>query len=265
MNYYERHIGDYLKDTAHLSLLEHGIYTRLLDVYYTRETAIPADQAARLIGARSKEEREAMDAVLAEFFVLVDGAFVQQRCEREIERYGDKQRKAKASADARWRGREKPESSNADAMRTHSERMPDASTGFVREKMRTHSERNADGMHSQTPDTRHQSLTHPSDASGGGLAQVASPPTPPPPPFDGLNADAINRKSVVLLSPTWELPEAWGVDAEALGWKPAEVMREAEKFRQYWVSGRGQGTRRSVKGWRQTWSSWLDKAAKEKR
>jgi uncharacterized protein YdaU (DUF1376 family) len=32
VNYYERHIGDYLKDTAHLSLLEHGIYTRLLDV-----------------------------------------------------------------------------------------------------------------------------------------------------------------------------------------------------------------------------------------
>ena len=46
MNYYKRHIGDYLKDTAHLSLLEHGVYARLLDVYYTRETAIPDDQAA---------------------------------------------------------------------------------------------------------------------------------------------------------------------------------------------------------------------------
>jgi uncharacterized protein YdaU (DUF1376 family) len=70
VNYYERHIGDYLKDTAHLSLLEHGVYSRLLDVYYTRENAIPSDQAARLIGARSKDEREAMQAVLAEFFAL---------------------------------------------------------------------------------------------------------------------------------------------------------------------------------------------------
>ncbi|HTH08983.1 MAG TPA: YdaU family protein, partial [Acidovorax sp.] len=68
MNYYERHIGDYLKDTAHLSLLEHGVYTRLMDVYYTRESAIPEDQVARLIGARSKEEREALEAVLSEFF-----------------------------------------------------------------------------------------------------------------------------------------------------------------------------------------------------
>ncbi|WP_395707812.1 YdaU family protein [Casimicrobium huifangae] len=84
MNYYKRHIGDYLKDTAHLSLLEHGVYARLLDVYYTRETAIPDDQAARLIGARSKEELSALRAVLGEFFALEDGAWTQQRCEREI-------------------------------------------------------------------------------------------------------------------------------------------------------------------------------------
>ncbi|UUX38864.1 YdaU family protein [Burkholderia contaminans] len=85
MNFYKRHIGDYLKDTAHLSLLEHGIYTRLLDVYYTREAGIPEIQAARLIGARSKEEIEALRVVLDEFFELIDGTWLQQRCEREIE------------------------------------------------------------------------------------------------------------------------------------------------------------------------------------
>jgi len=79
VNYYERHIGDYLKDTAHLSLLEHGVYTRLMDVYYTREGAIPAKEVARLIGARSKDEREARAAVLAEFFVLEDGLHRQER------------------------------------------------------------------------------------------------------------------------------------------------------------------------------------------
>lgn len=84
MNYYKRHIGDYLKDTAHLSLLEHGIYTRLLDVYYTRESAIPEAQAARLIGARSEAEREAMQLVLEEFFELRDGLWIQHRCEREL-------------------------------------------------------------------------------------------------------------------------------------------------------------------------------------
>ena len=54
MNYYKRHIGDYMKDASHLSLLEHGVYMRLIDVYYTRESSIPEDQAARLIGARTK-------------------------------------------------------------------------------------------------------------------------------------------------------------------------------------------------------------------
>lgn len=84
VNYYRRHIGDYLRDTSHLSLLEHGVYTRLLDIYYTRESAIPADQAARLIGARTKEEREAVERVLEEFFARDGDLWVQQRCEREI-------------------------------------------------------------------------------------------------------------------------------------------------------------------------------------
>lgn len=87
MNYYERHIGDYLKDTAHLSLLEHGIYARLLDVYYTREAGLQADEAARLIGARTKEEKDALRSVLTEFFDFAGGLHTQDRCEREIARY----------------------------------------------------------------------------------------------------------------------------------------------------------------------------------
>lgn len=90
MNFYKRHIGDYLKDTAHLSLLEHGVYTRLLDVYYTRESGIPDDQAARLIGARGREEAAALKIVLAEFFELIDGTWIQDRCEREIHATGTK-------------------------------------------------------------------------------------------------------------------------------------------------------------------------------
>lgn len=117
MNYYERHIGDYLKDTAHLSLLEHGIYTRLLDVYYTKEVGIEEGMVARLIGARSEDELAALRVVLMEFFVLEGGIYLQARCDREIGRYQDKQRKAKASADARWShtGR------NANALPTQSE------------------------------------------------------------------------------------------------------------------------------------------------
>jgi uncharacterized protein YdaU (DUF1376 family) len=87
LNYYERHIGDYTKDTSHLSLLEHGVYARLLDVYYLRESGIPKDQVYRLIGARAKAERAAVDGVLSEFFELVDGVWIQKRCQEVIAEY----------------------------------------------------------------------------------------------------------------------------------------------------------------------------------
>lgn len=118
VNYYERHIGDYLKDTAHLSLLEHGVYTRLLDVYYTRECGLPHGEVARLIQARSKDERAALDAVLAEFFVLADGLHTQERCEREVARYKEKSEKAARSANARWNHGRTHNERNANAMRT---------------------------------------------------------------------------------------------------------------------------------------------------
>lgn len=90
MNFYKRHIGDYIKATAHLSLLEHGIYNRLLDVYYTRESGIPEDQAARLIGARSPAEKAALQSVLSEYFELVSGEWRQGRCDQEIANANEK-------------------------------------------------------------------------------------------------------------------------------------------------------------------------------
>jgi len=101
---------------------------------------------------------------------------------------------------------------------------------------------------------------------GCGSAPSAAPPTPPPvPEFNGENAETLNGKAIAKLAAGFELPEQWGFDAEALGFKPAEVLREAEKFRQYWTQGKGKGTRRGVKGWRQSWSNWLANAAKEQR
>lgn len=144
MNYYERHIGDYLKDTSHLSLLEHGVYTRLLDVYYTREGGIPDAEAARLIQARSKEERAALQTVLSEFFVLSDGLHVQDRSEREIARYREKSEKASRSANARWKKAEPHCEGIADAMRTHSDEDANA--------LPTQSEGNAPS--NQTPVTK---------------------------------------------------------------------------------------------------------------
>ena len=85
LNYYERHIGDYAKDAGHLSMLEHGAYTLLLDRYYATEVGIPADQAYKLARARSAAEKAAVDAVLTEFFTLRDGAWIKGRVQEEIQ------------------------------------------------------------------------------------------------------------------------------------------------------------------------------------
>lgn len=87
LNYYERHIGDYIKDTAHLSLLEHGVYARLLDVYYSREAPIPGEQVYRLVGAKGKDEKAAVDLILAEFFLNEGGSWRQKRCDEVISEY----------------------------------------------------------------------------------------------------------------------------------------------------------------------------------
>lgn len=121
MNYYERHLGDYARDTGHLSIIEHGIYTLLLDRYYITEQGIPEEQAYRLSRARTDVEREAVDLVLSEFFELIDGIWVNHRAEEEISKFQEKQRKASASANARWSKTKSQCEGNADASKTQCE------------------------------------------------------------------------------------------------------------------------------------------------
>lgn len=89
MNYYHFHIGDYLVDTAHLSILEDGAYRRLMDRYYTTEEPLSKDEAAlfRVVRARSEEEQEAVRVVLAEFFTLSEDGWKHKRCDSEIAAY----------------------------------------------------------------------------------------------------------------------------------------------------------------------------------
>lgn len=89
MNYYEHHLGDYAKDTAHLSMIEHGAYRILLDAYYTREVPLPTDRRAcyKLARAQSKDERAAVDYVLEEFFFEQGDGFHNERCDAEIAGY----------------------------------------------------------------------------------------------------------------------------------------------------------------------------------
>ena len=89
MNYYEHHIGDYAEATAHLSILEDGVYSRLLRKYYATERPLPADmkECQRLIGCRSATDRQAVTRVLNEFFECREDGWHQHRVDEELERF----------------------------------------------------------------------------------------------------------------------------------------------------------------------------------
>lgn len=86
MNFYKHHIGDYAAATSHLSILEDGVFSRLLRVYYRDERPLPADVKAvqRLVGARSRDERAAVEVVLSEFFSLEADGWRNKRADEEI-------------------------------------------------------------------------------------------------------------------------------------------------------------------------------------
>lgn len=129
MHFYRHNIGDYRKDTGHLSLVEHGIYRALLDTYYTEEMPLCADDAKlmRTHGVRTDSEKEAFKNVLNDFFYLTERGYEHDRCNKELGLIYEKSDKARISAEKRWE-REKQKNTmksadeNAESMRTHSER-----------------------------------------------------------------------------------------------------------------------------------------------
>lgn len=102
MNYYKRHLGDYAKDTRHLSLLEHGAFCLLLDYYYSTEKPIPDDRCERIANAYETHERNAVRSVLEAFFTLTDEGWRNGRADEEIAAFHGKSLKAKESAEKRW-------------------------------------------------------------------------------------------------------------------------------------------------------------------
>jgi len=89
MHYYSHNIGDYRKDTAHLSTLEHGIYRQLIDWYYLDEKPIPKETQVviRRLRLVSESDIQSLKNVLEDFFILGDDGYHQTRCDTEIAGY----------------------------------------------------------------------------------------------------------------------------------------------------------------------------------
>ena len=110
MIWYPFYPGDYGRDTADLSLLEHGAYRLLLDVFYATEKPLPLDDARlyRMVRAGSEVERAAVDAVLERFWRRTKAGYVNGRAKREIHTAetlaAAKTERARKAARARWGG-----------------------------------------------------------------------------------------------------------------------------------------------------------------
>ena len=115
MHFYPHNIGDYRKDTSHLTLLEHGIYRQLLDSYYLDEAPLSNDLAKlmRSHSVRSAEEQQSLQNVLTDFFELTEEGYIHKRCDEVIAAYHGKSEKARQSANARWLGNKSERNANA--------------------------------------------------------------------------------------------------------------------------------------------------------
>ena len=95
MHYYQFNIGDYIKNTLHLSLEEDLAYRRLLDLYYDSEQPIPNDIPK--VSRRLRLASDVIESVLNEFFELTENGYRNHRADLEISEYHDYLAKQKAN------------------------------------------------------------------------------------------------------------------------------------------------------------------------
>jgi uncharacterized protein YdaU (DUF1376 family) len=142
--FYKHFIGDFQRDTGHLSLIERGAYRAMLDHYYATERPLPADvpSVSRLVGAIDAKERAAVERVLREFWIKTDDGYTNRRADTEIARAAA-QRETNREIGKRG-GRPKK---NPPALRTETESVSESVPESVSE-----TEPNRNPSHSQTKD-----------------------------------------------------------------------------------------------------------------
>jgi uncharacterized protein YdaU (DUF1376 family) len=103
-NFYRRFPGDYLRDTQHLSLTQHGIYCLLLDTLYSIEKPIK-DRAAAYRICRCSEHAGSIaecDAVIDEFFIESRAGIWHSKVESEVKYAESRRLTARTAANVKW-------------------------------------------------------------------------------------------------------------------------------------------------------------------
>lgn len=85
MHHYPHHIGDYRKNTGHLTNDQDLAYRRLLEMYYDTEQPIPLE--TQWVARRLRVDTESVDLVLSDFFTKTESGWKHDRCDQEIAKY----------------------------------------------------------------------------------------------------------------------------------------------------------------------------------
>jgi uncharacterized protein YdaU (DUF1376 family) len=118
--WYAHYPGDYGRDTAHLSLAQHGAYRLLLDHYYSTGAPLTSDlkSVQRICRAFEPSEIEAVAYVLAHFFDPREDGYHNSRADLELAKQAEireeRSKRGKTGANHRWH-RHIPSNSTADA------------------------------------------------------------------------------------------------------------------------------------------------------
>lgn len=101
--YYRHYIGDYDTATKDFSLLQHGVYRRLLDGYFSLG-GLPSDEFKlfRITGALMPEEQVAVRYVVDLQFEVDGDRLVNERCDKELERIARESSVQSDKARKRW-------------------------------------------------------------------------------------------------------------------------------------------------------------------
>lgn len=225
--WYAFYPDDYERDTSYLTLIQHGAYRRLLDIYY--KTGVPISpikaDVFRALGAFTKNERNAIVYVLGKFFDRKRDGYHNKRADEEIRKTSELSQKRSVSASKRYC-------------------KPDA----IAEQMHSNS---THILHSTSTTTEEVQEVPPCigiPPVESCAPQADAPPPKPPPKSRGTRWPS---EAVV--------PEDWIEKADlkrfAHGLPEIDLRLEAERFSNYWASkAGGDGTKID---WKRTWFNWV--------
>lgn len=233
MDWYRWHFMLYKQDTMHLDPYQDGCYRRLLDHYMETRSPLPDNDhaLARIIGD-SFENWTTKAAIVVRAFFKPDGKgnLSHKRCNKELDGQDGLTKVLSESGKKGAETRKRNALINKDNLSPPSSPPDSPPKGGVQAEERRGEERKGLSNLDKHPDNK---IT-----SGTRVLKNASPP-----------------KNGSRIPDDWVLTEDLGKWAEVQGLSGQEVLREAEKFKNYWISKTGKNATKL--NWDAAWRSWI--------